>query len=256
MSTTQRTEAHNATRAGKAGAPDTTPRPVSAATAEAGRRALEAAAKAVADATSKYIAAPLLPPEFATLATPSSLVDPLAVELARPVYASPEWSKTHPPHPHGGARPGLPHVVDPPYAAKPLTEASKAPPPKWPAGFDPTGGKSRDVVVFTHSSGGQRTVEFDFAAAEFRTMRGAGKGLAEFQRYFDEIQFGGRTMQAYVKPDPHAGARERPRIPEHERMRAHRQRTARFSLEHEVEESILVNGVRVWDPHVGRPGGI
>jgi hypothetical protein len=27
-------------------------------------------------------------------------------------------------------------------------------------------------------------------------------------------------------------------------------------VRHEVEESILVNGVRIWDPHVGRPGGI
>lgn len=27
-------------------------------------------------------------------------------------------------------------------------------------------------------------------------------------------------------------------------------------LRHELEESILVDGVRIWDPHVGRPGGI
>lgn len=27
-------------------------------------------------------------------------------------------------------------------------------------------------------------------------------------------------------------------------------------MRHEVEECIHVNGVRVWDPHVGRPGGI
>lgn len=29
-----------------------------------------------------------------------------------------------------------------------------------------------------------------------------------------------------------------------------------LALRHELEESIMVNGVRIWDPHVGRPGDI
>jgi hypothetical protein len=29
-----------------------------------------------------------------------------------------------------------------------------------------------------------------------------------------------------------------------------------LAMRHELEESILVDGVRVWDPHVGRPFGI